>query len=360
MHAEYPTAPARFRQRVVPAAVQQATVLAAAESCSPAWWDARGSWDFMHNLAALGMTRRRVLEGPVTRGRWLTVVGAVLLVLMEAAATAAARRPPIRSTDGAHLYRTECAPCHGPTGRGNGPDAALFSPRPRNLHTGFLDRYDTMSLVRRVLDATPLALALDLGALQTRADDVETIVAYVQRLPTIDWPLVAHGEEIYVDHCEPCHGRYGNPGVSLPAAVEPPRDLSAPGVQRAYTDGALLETARHGRKGVPAAPGLESDADGKALVAYVRLLSPGHATYERYCASCHGDDGIGAGGSATASGVKRPTIVFDRAYFATHEGEHLRVNVWHMLAEHKPEMPHFRGTLTEPQVRAIVEYLKLQ
>jgi mono/diheme cytochrome c family protein len=298
-----------------------------------------------------------VLGGQMTRGRWLAV--AVALAMVATAATAA-RRPPSRSTDGAHLYRTECAPCHGANGRGNGPDAALFSPRPRDLHTGFLDRYDTTSLVRRVLDATQLALALDPRALQAHADDVETIVAYLQRLPTIDWPLVEHGEEIYIDRCERCHGRYGNARTSLPTGVQPPRDLSAAGVQREYTDGALLETARHGRKDVPAIPGLDGDADGKALVAYLRLLSPGYATYDHYCASCHGDDGIGPDGGATASGLKRPTVVFDRAYFATHDGEHLRVKVWHMLADQKPEMPHFRGTLTEPQVRAVVEYLKSQ
>jgi mono/diheme cytochrome c family protein len=267
------------------------------------------------------------------------------------------RRPPNRSTDGARLFRTECAPCHGPTGRGDGADAALFSPPPRNLREGILGRYDTMALERRVLDGTPLTLARDPAALDAHVAEVEKVVAYMERLPEIDWSLVEPGEEIYVDRCELCHGPYGRPPASLPPGVKHPRDLSSPAFQRAYSDSELLKAVRHGPKGMPAIPGLTDDANGKPLVAYVRLLSPGYETYQHYCASCHGDDGFGTGGGS-GSEVKRPTVIFDRRYFATHDSEYLRTRAWHMLAEQKPQMPHFRGTLTEPQVRAIFEYLK--
>jgi mono/diheme cytochrome c family protein len=311
----------------------------------------------MHNAATLGAVWAvSSLDDSMARSRWLKVVGAAVLAIAEMAG-AATRRPANRSTDGAHLYRTECAPCHGPTGRGDGPDAALFSPPPRNLRAGFLDRYDTLSLVRRILDDAPLPLALDPDALKAHTDDVETIVAHVQGLPTVDWPLVEHGEEVYVDRCELCHGRYGHPNSSLPPGVQRPRDLSAPTFQHSHSDDDLLTAVRHGRKGMPALPRLTSAADAKALLTYIRLLSPGYETYEHYCASCHGDDGIGVGGAA-GSEFKRPTVVFDRRYFATHDAELLRAKVWHMLAEQKPQMPHFRGTLTEPQVRAVVEYLK--
>lgn len=289
---------------------------------------------------------------------WLGVAGAVALATATTVG-AADRRPPNRATDGKRLFHTECAPCHGSTGRGDGPDAALFSPPPRNLHEGFLDRYDTMALERRVLDATPLALALDPAALQAHVDDVEKIVAYLERLPEIDWSLVEPGEEIYVERCELCHGPYGRAPASLPPGVEHPRDLSSPAFQRAYSDSELLKAVRHGPKGMPPIRGLTGDANGKALVAYVRLLSPGYEAYEHYCASCHGDDGIGTGG-ASGSDLKRPTVIFDRPYFASHDGEYLRTKVWHMLAEHKPAMPHFRGTLTEPQARTIVDYLESQ
>jgi mono/diheme cytochrome c family protein len=300
--------------------------------------------------------RRGMLRGQRMRcARWLGVVGAVLLAAFSA--PAANRRN--RSSDGGRLYRSECAPCHGSTGHGDGPEAVVFSSPPADLRTGLLERYDVATVVQRILDGTPLAVTLDPKALMARAADVETIVAYLERLPTIDWSLIERGEEVWVDRCELCHGRFGRPGPTRPpAGVRASRDLSDPSFQKAHKDRELLVLARHGREGMPAIPGPGSDADAGALVGFIRLLSPGYVTYEQYCATCHGDDGRGAGADLTASEPARPTVIFDRRYLAAHDEEYLRTRVWHMLAEHKPQMPHFRGKLTEPQVRAIVEYLK--
>src|SRR5262249_2104756 len=140
---------------------------------------------------------------------------------------ATVRPPPNRSLDGAHLYRSQCAPCHGPEGRGDGPDADAFSPPPRNLREGFLGRYDDATLVRRILDGMPLGLVLDPRALRVHTDDVEAIVAHMERLPKVDWRLAERGEEIYVDRCELCHGPYG--GSSGPPGRHRPPDLSTSG-----------------------------------------------------------------------------------------------------------------------------------
>jgi|AMFO01.1.fsa_nt_gi Cytochrome c. len=34
----------------------------------------------------------------------------------------------------AEIYKTRCASCHGPDGRGDGPAAAALNPKPRNFH----------------------------------------------------------------------------------------------------------------------------------------------------------------------------------------------------------------------------------
>ena len=88
----------------------------------------------------------------------------------------------------------------------------------------------------------------------------------------------------------------------------------------------------------------------------MRLLSPGFTTYSQYCATCHGDHGIPAGSFGESFAL--PTAIFDRAYFAHHDAEEFHRRAWHMLDEHRPAMPHWRGTLSEAEAAAIVEWLK--
>jgi mono/diheme cytochrome c family protein len=272
-----------------------------------------------------------------------------IMVVVLAASTCGAAGPEA-------AYRQHCAPCHGETGRGDGPDADIFLPRPRNLRDGVLDRYTPEALVRSVRDGVPLALALDPKALEARAGEVEAIVDHLERLPSVDWDLAERGEELWVDRCEICHGPAGRPPTVLPPGVQrTPRDLSDRQFQRRVGDAELLEIVRHGRRGMPAIPALRSDSDARALVAYVRLLSPGFVLYGRYCASCHGEDG--RADDLVDPGLA-PKVVFDRAYLARQDAEELRTKVWHMLASRRPAMPHFRRRLGEEEARAIIDYLK--
>ncbi len=264
--------------------------------------------------------------------------------------------PPAARADGKQLYRRHCAACHGPDGRGDGPDAGLFATRPRDLREGVLAKYSVDELVRRVRNGEPLQLALDAPALRARATEVEALAAHLERLPRIDWRVAERGEELFVDRCEICHGRDGQPGGTLPPGVQAPRDLTDPTFQKGIRDDQLAAAVRHGRRGMPALTPRIAEEDIPALVAFVRLLSPGFALYDRYCTACHGDDGRGTGTFAEATA--RPSVVFDRAYFRHHDPEHIRASVWHMLDAQRPAMPHLRSTLSEAQARAIVTYLK--
>jgi mono/diheme cytochrome c family protein len=282
-----------------------------------------------------------------------------LIVLALGAAVAGLWAAPGRgesSADGKRLYRNYCASCHGIDGRGNGPDAGIFVTPPRNLREGFLTKYTTDDLVRRVREGRPLELALDLPALRARAADVEAIVAYLKRLPTLDWPVVARGQELFMDRCALCHGPLGKPGQVLPPGVRPPPDLSDPSVQASMGGAKLIDLVRHGREGMPALTPRVPEAAGPPLAAYVSVLSPGFTLYSQYCASCHGDDGRPP--ADVAPGIQRPGVVLDRSYFKSRDAEQLRTAVWHMIAAEKPAMPHYRRLLDEAQARAIVEYLK--
>jgi mono/diheme cytochrome c family protein len=269
----------------------------------------------------------------------------------------AAARTGSGGLDGDRLYRKHCASCHGAGGRGDGPDASVFSTPPRNLRDGFLERYSTADLVRRVREGRPLDLVLDLPRLRARTAEVEALVAYVKRLPAIEWRLVDRGREVYVERCVLCHGPDGTPPLTPPPGVlRTPRDLSDPAVQRSISDKELVVRVRHGRKGMPALVPRVPKTAAPPLAAFVRLLSPGFTLYDTYCANCHGDDGRGA--HTTGEAIQLPTVVFDRAYFAHRDPEQLRASVWHMVAQEKPAMPHYRWTLSNEQAAAIIEYLK--
>jgi mono/diheme cytochrome c family protein len=280
----------------------------------------------------------------------------MIVAVSHSSRLTAAPTPSTAPPNGRQLYRSYCSSCHGISGKGNGPDAAIFTSRPRDLHEGFLKKYKTDELVRRVREGKPLELAVDLPALRARANEVEALVAYIKRLPGVDWELAANGQEVYLDRCEVCHGVSGRPGPTLPEGVHRPRDLSDPQYQSGVSDADLIVAARHGRKGMPGLVPRVSDEEARALAAYVRLLSPGFELYSKYCAACHGDDG--RGNDNLSAEIQRPTVVFDRNYFQHVDPEKLRADVWHMVRDEKPMMPHFRVLLTEQQARAIVEYLQ--
>ena len=86
----------------------------------------------------------------------VVVLGVAVLVLGAGVAAAA---------DGVMLYRDHCARCHGPQGRGDGPEAATLAHPPRNLRDGFLTRHSTDDLVARIRNGRQLPLSLDPVAL---------------------------------------------------------------------------------------------------------------------------------------------------------------------------------------------------
>ena len=201
------------------------------------------------------------------RSMFLSITG-LLTVSVWGTVALAADAHMAAASDGRRLYLDYCASCHGRTGKGDGPDAAIFVAAPRSLREGFLKKYTTDDLVRRVREGKPLELALDLPSLRMRAAEVEALVAYVKRLPLVDWTLTDRGEEVYAERCEECHGAFGRPGKQLPAGVKAPRDLGDPAYQAAVSDGDLRELVRHGRKEMPALVPRVSREQARQLTAF--------------------------------------------------------------------------------------------
>jgi mono/diheme cytochrome c family protein len=101
----------------------------------------------------------------------------------------------------------------------------------------------------------------------------------------------------------------------------------------------------------------------RAVVAYVRVLSPGHELYTRFCAVCHGLDGhppkmdTEAIGDAEAIAGELPQVAFNQTYFRTHPEEQICRGVQYMLRHSRAIMPHFNDELSTEQVRTILSCL---
>jgi len=277
-------------------------------------------------------------------------------VAIGANAGAAAANEATTPTVGQALFVRNCASCHGVSGAGDGPNSSSLAAAPRDLRSEFLNRYSDTELIDRVLAGSNLRIEFDADAVRQRSGETEAIVSHITRLPKLDWVRFDRGWEIYATRCESCHGLYGKPPLASPPGVGHVRDLGASDYQAAVSDTELLTTARHGRHGMPALVPQITHSEAVSLTSFLRALSPGFAIYSQTCAQCHGDRGHGVG--TLVEQVPLPTIVFDANYFARVDRDDLRNRIWHMLAEHRPQMPHFRDSLTRDDAAAVIRYLK--
>jgi mono/diheme cytochrome c family protein len=201
------------------------------------------------------------------------------------------------------------------------------------------------------------------GALHTDAE-VNALISYLRRLPTISWEQLEAGENVYDALCLSCHGVYGH-GDGIMAAPLPsaPRDLSSPSYQSQVNDEELLRIIAEGKGAMPGTADVLSSQELHAVVAFVRHFSPGFELYDRFCTGCHGSDGRPPTLAfqemfGISPGREDQPPVLDQAYMQMHSDEHLRVWARHMLKENRLGMPHFAGELTAEKVRQILTYLR--
>lgn len=257
--------------------------------------------------------------------------------------------------DGAVLYRAHCARCHGPEGRGNGPEAVTLAHSPRNLRNGFLARQSTDDLVARVRSGRLLPLSLDPPALGRVLADIDAVTAHIRRIPTIDWPEAQRGQDVFLQRCEGCHGPTGEGArADVPLDRIPP-DLGGVQARERLVGDRRLMAVRHALPGMLGLTQVPGERDARALAAWVAVLSPGYRLYGRYCAACHGEEGRPPAGLAE---FQRPKMAFDAGYLASLQPGELEDGATHMVLTKEPRMPHLGSVLSEGEARAIVEYLR--
>ena len=120
---------------------------------------------------------------------------------------------------GRNLYAENCASCHGPDGRGNGPGAAALLPAPSDLSA---HEYTTA----RLADALWNGVAgTAMQAWRDRSPgDLASMARVVQRFHTgqnaaVPEDLVALGERVYDANCVQCHGQDGRGNGSAAAEL---------------------------------------------------------------------------------------------------------------------------------------------
>ncbi len=163
---------------------------------------------------------------------------------------------PADAPRGRKVYLENCAFCHGPDGRGNGPSAPSMIPRPRDFTAGAFKYKSTAAgappsdadLARVIADGLHASAmpywrdVLSAGDLRAVADYVKTFSpSFAQAAPAAiavpprvapDDASVARGKALYASNgCAGCHGSDLRGGMLLQDAKGQPvisRDLGAP------------------------------------------------------------------------------------------------------------------------------------
>jgi mono/diheme cytochrome c family protein len=145
------------------------------------------------------------------------------------------------------------------------------------------------------------------------------------------------------------------------ALAVPPRDLAAPAYQEQVGDEALFHIIAEGKGAMPGAADVLTAHELRAVVAFVRVLSPGYELYNRFCAYCHGFDGHPPASGSESPGAahsEHAIPAFDEPYFRTHTSDQIRAGIQHLRKQSRPAMPHFAGQLSADEVSDIVTYLR--
>jgi len=195
------------------------------------------------------------------------------------------------------LFDLLCTPCHGPAGRGDGPAAALWWPRPADLSGPLKLGGSRTDLRRTLLRGVPGTGMPAFGSLAPA--DLDALVGEVLEIrqkiePEFEPILEAPGERSPGAHlwtglgCSTCHGVNGAGSAlrltdhrGLPADLYDLRTAPLKGGERPVD---LFVSLTRGRPGTPMpALGTLAVADRWALVAFIEQLRRGQRvdTYGR-------------------------------------------------------------------------------
>lgn len=181
---------------------------------------------------------------------------------------------PPNPANGESIYVDKCTPCHGPSGKGDGPQADQLPNPPAALGTAELARQSTPSDWYTIITQGNLERFMPPFSNSLSERQRWDVVAYLYTLST-EPGTVAQGGELYQANCASCHGEQGKGDGPEAANLEAQptdftdqagmADKSAQVLFQAMTDGVA--------PAMPAFGGELSDAERWTLAAYLRSLT---------------------------------------------------------------------------------------
>jgi len=174
------------------------------------------------------------------------------------------------------LWADNCAPCHGISGRGDGPTAQ--SPQmAENPPTDFTDR--AAARQRSLADMFVVTKEGRMDRLmppwggQLSDDEIWDVVTYAQTFATTAEEIAA-GKTIYEANCVACHAADGS------GAVPGAPDFTEAGTMASQASQALFEVVGEGRGEMPSFEGKLSEDQQWQVVDYLRPFSYAAVTFD--------------------------------------------------------------------------------
>jgi len=199
------------------------------------------------------------------KGLALTLIGLVLVYQGQTATAAPPKQEPITPPSlvrGAALWSENCAPCHGITGRGDGPTAAALEFPPTNFADPMAARTRTLAEMFEVTRNGRMDRFMPPWQARLSEQEMWDVAAYAQSLSVSRADLEA-GAAVYAESCAECHGEVGQ-------AAE--IDLSQPALLVDVSQETLFDTLRADTDVHASLANLPDEALAQSL-AFVRTFS---------------------------------------------------------------------------------------